>query len=61
MDGHRHKIFVILVFFMAISQVEKIETLSITHKQAMKLHKKERKMKRNKMKKKEIKDIRFGF
>ncbi len=33
MDGHRHKIFIILVFFTAISHVEKIETLSITHKQ----------------------------
>jgi hypothetical protein len=43
MDGHIHKIFVILVFFMAISQVEKIETLSIPHKQAMKLHKRREK------------------
>jgi hypothetical protein len=35
MDEHRHKI---LVFFMAISQAEKIKTPSIIHKQAHKFN-----------------------
>jgi hypothetical protein len=47
MDEHRHKILVTLVIFMAISQVKKIKTLSIIHKQAQKLS-----MKRDEMKKK---------
>jgi hypothetical protein len=40
MDEHRHKILVILVIFMAISQAEKIETPSIIHKQAHKFNEK---------------------
>jgi hypothetical protein len=36
MDEHRHKILIILVFFVAISQAKKIETPSIIHKQAHK-------------------------
>jgi hypothetical protein len=35
---------------MTISQVEKIETSSIIHKQTQKIQQKERKMKRDKMK-----------
>jgi hypothetical protein len=50
MDENRHKIFIILVFIVTISQVEKIETSSIIHKQTQKVQQKERKMKRDKMK-----------
>jgi hypothetical protein len=38
MDEHRHKILVILVFFMAISQAKKIKTPSIIHKQTHKFN-----------------------
>ncbi len=47
MDEHRHKILIILVFFVTISQVEKIETSSIIQKQTQKVQQKERKMKIN--------------
>jgi len=49
-DQHRHKILVILVFFMAISEILKIKTPSNIHKQAQKLSKREE-MKKKKMKK----------
>jgi hypothetical protein len=39
MDEHKHKILVTFMFFMAIFQVEKIETPFIIHKQAHKLNK----------------------
>jgi hypothetical protein len=42
MDELIHKILVILVFFMTISQVEKIKAPSIIHKQAQKLNKREK-------------------
>jgi len=50
MDEHRHKILIILVLFVTVSHVEKIETSSIIHKQTQKVQQKERKMKRDKMK-----------
>jgi hypothetical protein len=45
MDEHRHKIFIILVFIVTISQVEKIETSSIIHKQTQKVQQKKGKLK----------------
>jgi hypothetical protein len=44
MDEHINtRFFVILVFFMVISQVEKIETSSIIHKPAQKFNKRKEK------------------
>jgi len=43
-NEHRHKIFVTLVFFMVIYQVEKIKTPAI-HKQSSKAQQMEKKMK----------------
>jgi hypothetical protein len=39
-DEHRYHILITFVFFVAISQVEKIDILSIIHKQARKFNKK---------------------
>jgi len=39
MDEHKYHILITFVFFMAISQVEKIDTPSIIHKQARKFNK----------------------
>jgi hypothetical protein len=48
MDEHKHKILVILVFFMAICQVEKINISSIADKTNIEAPQEERKMKKDK-------------
>ncbi len=57
MDELIHKILVILVFFMTISQVEKIKAPSIIHKQAQKLNKREKNEEKWNEKKKDVESL----